>query len=213
MGPLKRVDVLDEDMSARPTIDVVKRACIAGFNMKGFDCDILETERGPSIESLNEINKFNGTIFVRFIHKQYTVEDDLCDSDDENEFGERSMALKSKLPSVKRYKSSDTQQYSEPLKSTDVKPQSSFPPSMSVATMLRMGKLIKPAKRHTVQVETIATIAIRFDIHYYFLKFLFLKKKSSIVAQLLERFRFGFQYLYRYLNPSFSQSDVWDLCD
>ena len=53
MGPLKRVDVLDEDMCAPPTIDVVKRACIAGFNMKGFDCDILETERGPSIKSLN----------------------------------------------------------------------------------------------------------------------------------------------------------------
>ena len=63
------------------------------------------------------------------------------------------MALKRKRPPIKRYKSSDTQQYSEPLKSTDAKPQSSFPPSMSVATMLRMGKLIKPAKRHTVQVE------------------------------------------------------------
>ena len=144
MGPLKRVDVLNEDMCAPPTIDVVKRACTASFNMKGFDCDILETEQGLSIESLNEIKKFNGTIFVRFIHKQYTVEDDL---------GERSMALKSKLPPIKRYKPSNTQQYSEPLKSTDAKPQSSFPPSMSVATMLRMGKLIKPAKHHTVQVE------------------------------------------------------------
>ena len=42
------------------------------------------------------------------------------------------MAFKSKLPPIKRYKSSDTQQYSEPLKSTDAKPQCSFPPSMSV---------------------------------------------------------------------------------
>ena len=29
----------------------------------------------------------------------------------------------------------------------------------------------------------------------------------------LERFRFGFQYLYRYLNQSFSQSNVPDLPD
>jgi hypothetical protein len=43
MVPLKRVDVLEDDMCAPPTIDVVRRACIAGFNMKGFDCDILET--------------------------------------------------------------------------------------------------------------------------------------------------------------------------
>ena len=51
MGPLKRVDVLEEDMCGPPiaTLDVVKRACIVGLNMKGFDCDILETERGPSI--------------------------------------------------------------------------------------------------------------------------------------------------------------------
>ena len=32
--------------------------------MKGFDCDILETERGPPIENLNEVKNFNGTYFV-----------------------------------------------------------------------------------------------------------------------------------------------------
>ena len=31
--------------------------------------------------------------------------------------------------------------------------------------------------------------------------------------KLVERFRFGFQYLYHYLNLSFSQSDVPDLPD
>ena len=64
MRPLKRIDVLEDDMCAPQTIDLVRRACIAGFNMNGFDCDILETELGPSIETLNEINNFNGTIFV-----------------------------------------------------------------------------------------------------------------------------------------------------
>ena len=64
MGPLKRVDDLEGDMRAPPTIDVVRRACIAGFNMKGFDCDILETERGQSIENLNEVKNVNSTFFV-----------------------------------------------------------------------------------------------------------------------------------------------------
>jgi hypothetical protein len=85
MGLLKRVDVLEDDMCAPQTIDVVRRACIAGFNMNGFDCDILETEGGPSIETLNEIKNFNGTIFVRFIHKQYSVDDVLGGSDEEDE--------------------------------------------------------------------------------------------------------------------------------
>ena len=143
MGPLKRVDVLDEDMCAPPTIDVVKRA---GFNMKGFDCDILETERGPSIESLNEIKNFNGTIFVRFIHKHYTVEDSLGDSDDENEYGERPMPLKSKLPLIKRYKPRNTQQYSIPLKSTDEKPQSSFSSFNVSGNNVKNGKADKACK-------------------------------------------------------------------
>ncbi|CAB3984462.1 transient receptor potential cation channel subfamily M member 6-like [Paramuricea clavata] len=151
MGPLKRVDVLEDDMCAPQTIDVVRRACIAGFNMKGFDCDILETERGPSIETLNEIKNFNGTIFVRFIHKQYSVDDVLGGSDEEDE---KSMPLKCKLPPTKRCKSSHTkQQSSEPTKFSVAKPQKSFPPSLSVATMLKMGKLIQPAKRDTIQVQ------------------------------------------------------------
>ena len=55
---------LEDDMCAPPTIDVVRRACIADFNMKRFDCDIQETERGPPIENLNEVKNFNGTFFV-----------------------------------------------------------------------------------------------------------------------------------------------------
>ena len=33
----------------------------------------------------------------------------------------------------------------------------------------------------------------------------------EVFSSLLERFRFGFQYLNRYLNPSLNQSDVSDL--
>ena len=38
-------------------------------------------------------------------------------------------------------------------------------------------------------------------------------KVDSAIHRILERIRFGFQYLYRYFNLSFSQSDVPDLSD
>ena len=49
MGPLRRVDIPEEDLSKAPSIDVVRHACITGFKMDGFHCDILESERGPSL--------------------------------------------------------------------------------------------------------------------------------------------------------------------
>lgn len=154
MGPLKRVDVLEDDLCVPPNIDVVKRACIAGFNMKGFDCDLLETERGPSIESLNEIKNLNGTIFVRFTHKvckEYSADEFVCDSDDEEDKKSVLVACKD-LPSKR---DNAKKRNSEPLNtsSSDTESRKSFPPSLSVATMLKMGKLIKPTKRETIQVE------------------------------------------------------------
>ena len=85
MGPLKRVDVLEDDLCQTPHIDMVRRACIAGFNIKGFNCDLLESERGPSIENIDEIKNLNGTIFVRFTQKLSSEfsEFELVDSDDE----------------------------------------------------------------------------------------------------------------------------------
>ena len=57
-----------------------------------------------------------------------------------------------------------------------------------------------------------------FDAHHFIVNnfcqicSLFQRKRASFL-QSLERFRFGFQYLYRYLNLSFSQSDVPDIPD
>jgi hypothetical protein len=73
MGPLKRVDVADEDLSKPPSIDIVRRACITGFKMDGFSCDLLETERGPSLECLDEVKNLNGTIFVLKVYFQGTI--------------------------------------------------------------------------------------------------------------------------------------------
>ena len=74
MGPLKRVD----DLYKEASIDVICRACVSGFNVPSTTCDILESERGPSIESLDEIKNLNGTIYVRFIQT-------LSDSDNDDQ--------------------------------------------------------------------------------------------------------------------------------
>lgn len=69
MGPLKRVEIWEDDLCEAASIEIIRRACLAGFNLSGMSCDILESERGPSIESLEEIKNLNGTIFVRFVNQ------------------------------------------------------------------------------------------------------------------------------------------------
>ena len=78
MGPLKRVDVLEDNLYKEASIDVIHRACVSGFNVPSMTCDILESRRGPSIESLDEIKNLNGTIYVRFIQT-------LSDSDNDDQ--------------------------------------------------------------------------------------------------------------------------------
>ena len=67
MGPLKRVEILEDDLCKAASIEAIRRACIAGFNLTDMSCDILESERGPSIESVDNIKNLNGTIFVRLL--------------------------------------------------------------------------------------------------------------------------------------------------
>ena len=100
--------------------DVVRRACIVGFNMKGFDCNLLEN--------------LNGTIFVRFIHKQCTIDDLNGDSDDEDW---KSMPRQFHWPTEKRCKTSHSKQLnSQRLKSKDPTPnlRKSFPHSLSIVS-------------------------------------------------------------------------------
>ena len=53
MGPLKRVEILEDDLCKAASIEAIRRVCIAGFNLTDMSCDILESERGPSIESVD----------------------------------------------------------------------------------------------------------------------------------------------------------------
>jgi hypothetical protein len=86
MGPLKRVEILEDDLCKAASIEAIQRACIAGFDLTDMSCDILESERGPSIESVDDIKNLNGTIFVRFVNQTITLSDSESDELPEADF-------------------------------------------------------------------------------------------------------------------------------
>ena len=86
MGPLKRVEILEDDLCKAASIEAIRRACIAGFNLTDMSCDILESERGPSVESVDDIKNLNGTIFVRFVNQTFTLSDSETDELPEADF-------------------------------------------------------------------------------------------------------------------------------
>ena len=159
MGPLKRVDVADEDLSKPPSIEIVRRACITGFKMDGFTCDLLETERGPSLECLDEVKNLNGMIFVRFIFKVRSgthsgeVDDVNDESDDESstrvDQSEPNLSALSLPPLVKAVKQAGPKPKKAKVPSSgsfDTTGYSSYPVSMSVTSMLKLGTVVKPPK-------------------------------------------------------------------
>ena len=51
-----------------------------------MSCGILESERGPSIESVDDIKNLNGIIFVRFVNQTFTLFDSETDELPEADF-------------------------------------------------------------------------------------------------------------------------------
>ena len=54
------MDVLEDDLHKEASIDVIRGAWVSGSNVSNTTCKSLELERGPSIESLDEIKNLNG---------------------------------------------------------------------------------------------------------------------------------------------------------
>ena len=161
MGPLKRVEVADEDLSKQPSIDIVRRACITGFKMDGFYCDLLETERGLSIESLDEVKNLNGTNFVRFIYKvpsgSHLVQLEFNEESDDDEISTRADQIRASVSSVNRLppakpmgpnlKKAKVKHHSVSSGCSSTEGPISYPASMSVTSMLRLGTVVKPPMR------------------------------------------------------------------
>ena len=169
MGPLKRVDVLEDDLYKEASIDVIRRACVSGFNVPSMTCDILESERGPFIESLDEIKNLNGTIYVRFIQT-------LSDSDNDDQLLEHP-APRAKRPRKPTPAQSSPQKATARTSSSDESKNSLlFKPvakSLSVTAMLRWDVLLNQRKKRRYKYQLI--LLIRMFIFWLYLDFSFLK--------------------------------------
>lgn len=74
---------MNEDLYKEAPTDSVRKACVSGFNVPDMTCGILETETGPSVETLDEIKNLNGTICMLELITQTLPY--LYDSDNDNE--------------------------------------------------------------------------------------------------------------------------------
>ena len=164
MGPLKRIEIPEEDLSKPASIDIVRCACITGFKMDGFHCDLLETERGPSLECLDEVKNLNGTIFVRFVYNSYK-ELDLEASDEsdgnENNAESKSSRMATTLPHPLPEKGAPAKPKKMKLRGSSGSSSGtsgsfsyeSYPTSLSVASMLKLGRVVQPTKREDILVQ------------------------------------------------------------
>ena len=162
MGPLRRVDIPEEDWSKAPSIDVVRHACITGFKMDGFHSDLLESERGPSLENLDEVKNLNGTIYVRFVFKitptpAHSVVSDESDENENSAVADKISSSFHSSPPAKQVgpkpKKVKVKHHSISSSNTASSSTSSYPASMSVASMLKLGTVVKPSKREDILLQ------------------------------------------------------------
>ena len=163
MGPLKRTEIPEDDSSKPASIDI---ACISGFKMDGFHCDLLETERGPSLKSLDEVKNLNGTIFVRFVYQVLELEASDESDDNENSVEGKSSHITTALPyplpekrvtakpkKMKKLECSSGSSSGTPTPTPGSFSHGFYPASMSVASMLKLGRVVQPAKREDILVQ------------------------------------------------------------
>ena len=136
-----------DDLCEAASIEVIRRACLAGFNLSGMSCDILESER-MKIESLEEIKNLNGTIFVRFVNQTLPGNDsDIEELADNRPVREKKPKLQAPVHS------SPTELVNKSMDSSVIGSQNPVAASLSVTAMLRLGRLIQPRKETMIRVE------------------------------------------------------------
>lgn len=130
------------------TIDNIKKACMKHFKVrKGLKCDVLSGDRGPSCKSMNHIPDWR-VVYVRFIDDE-TEDEDSSASDDDTRKREPFDTDKSALSfSPEKRKTKEVQK----TKSTP-NPVQVYPKSMSVASMINLGKLIQQPKLTVVDIS------------------------------------------------------------
>lgn len=147
-GRLKKYEPLDtrdfvpfEDYDEL-TIDNIKDACERFYNAPQSTCDILASDRGPSCTKLEQI-KGKKVFFIRFL----PPENESLRSDNIPIPGKE----RNDVP--KRAKSSPIKFASSQTAFSPRAPATVFPKSVSIGDLLKAGKLIKPPKTSTFNLE------------------------------------------------------------
>ncbi|CAB4007574.1 transient receptor potential cation channel subfamily M member 6-like [Paramuricea clavata] len=133
------------------TFDNIKAACERFFKSKLKDntcCDILAGEQGPSCQSLEQIPNLK-VIHLRIIEK--------AEVDSQTQSPQLEVYSKEKstrLPIKRRRTHPISLQPQQPARSTSVKSSCTFPKSLSVVDMLKLGKVIKEKPSTIIELSS-----------------------------------------------------------
>ena len=153
IGPREFIPYKNSDI----TIDGIKQACLIHFQRKGhigkaMEVDILAGERGPTCTSLHQIPDLK-LIHVRFIPRLVEVDKVGVSM---RSLGPRKDVSSSISLSVRNNNYSRHAKSAEsPPKSSTVKRSQTFPKSLSLSTMLNLGRVAKtPSDLSVIDVST-----------------------------------------------------------
>ena len=143
IGPQEFASYPDEDL----TLENMKRACLEHFKERLIDndmeADILSSQNGPSCSKLSHL-KIYKLIFVRFI---------LASTQNNNNSIAPSVSV---LTTLKRARSFSSQPQRSSRRSKDEQRSSSYPKSISISKMLKLGTEISMQLKTPTNVDLIA---------------------------------------------------------
>ncbi len=133
------------------TIENIKKACTSHFNPRtGMKCDVLSGERGPSCKSMNHIPDLK-VIYVRFIEDDSSFSDPDGDCLVSQVIFSESGPKPQKAVSLSPVKKEQKRKQKVHVKSSP-EPAQVYPKSLSIASMINMGKLIRQSKTTVVDI-------------------------------------------------------------
>ena len=134
------------------SIKNIKEACEVFYNAPSGSCDILMSNQGLSCTKMEQI-KGKKTYYIRFLPPNEISDRQRVSEDVAQQIfcAQQQMGLHLKMPEPK-----STDSVRMPQSSKMAIPTSTFPTSISVADLLKAGKLIKPKNRTvtTLHLET-----------------------------------------------------------
>ena len=138
IGPLTMVPFPHEDK----TMENIKHACKDHFEIdKGYQCDVLAGERGPSYTSVNQIKNWK-LIHIRFVEKEPELRKSRSSKEKEDHTQAHNLSLPVSFVNVPSC--------------SNIAPSSRsvFPQSVPLSQLIKIGKLIPPKKDIvTLQLE------------------------------------------------------------